>query len=79
MELRSTSWSPLGDAEIKKSSKMIIMGSQGFFHGILMLNFPTRPSKEFQALLGKRKEEPSTKAPFHKIKKKKQVQYNYKS
>lgn len=71
MELRSTSWSPLRDAEIKTSSKMIIMGSQGFFHGILMLNFPTRPSKEFQALLGKRKEEPLYKSTLPSTKKKK--------
>ena len=48
MKLRNTSWSPRCDAEIKTSSKMIIMGSQGFFHGIFMLNFPTRPSKNFK-------------------------------
>ena len=32
------------------------MGSQGFFHGIFMLNFPTRPSQIFK-LLGKKKQE----------------------
>lgn len=64
MRLRNTSWSSRCDAEINTSSKIIIMGSQGFFHGIFMLNFPTRPSKEFQALLEKRNKSSSAQTHF---------------
>lgn len=45
-EIKTTSWSSLWQAHTNTSSIVIIMGSQpSFFHGILMLNLPTRPAK----------------------------------
>jgi len=44
--INTTSWSSRWQAQTNTSSIVIIIGSQpSFFHGILILNLPTRPVK----------------------------------